>query len=94
MNYIRLAILLILVCSMACASVSWDGYILTIENDMVRIKKGAEIRLVCHISKLGIIEDKLVVEMAGVSFVQEINSQTKQAIVNELERNASGKSGK
>jgi len=89
----RISLLMTMFICLAQAYVGFDGYILTIENDMVRIKQGAEYVVVCHISRLAIINDKLIVDIAGNAFQLAITPATKQAIANELERNEVG-SGK
>ena len=86
----RISLLSIMCICLAQAYVGFDGYILTIENDMVRIKQGAEYVVVCHISRLAIINEKLIVDIAGNTFQVAITPATKQAIVNELERNEVG----
>lgn len=90
MILLRILLPLLLIVPSMMAVVSWDGYVLSIEQNVVRIKYGAEYVIICHISKLAVIEDKLVVEIAGVGWVREINAQTKQAIMNEITRNSDG----
>lgn len=82
------------------ASVSWDTYILRVEREMVFIKSGADIALTCHISRLAIINDQLIVEYGGEIFKTPVTAQTKIAIMHEIERSwtnvdktTTGKSG-
>ncbi len=73
------------------AFVSWDGYYLTIENDIVKLKQNNEVIAIVHISKLSILKNRMIIEAGSEKLEIEISDANKRGIEREIDKNGESK---